>query len=177
MWWVDTLKTERQKDGKTVAMTKADMPNTLPSHQVSGLAAQPDAALIDGPGKALVSPTGLRRIFIRDLELGAEIGVYSHEHGKKQRIRLNLDLMVRDTQDHHDQLDNVVCYNDVTVKITRLLETGHTALVETLADKIAVLVMEDARILSVKICLEKLDAIKNTTSVGVEIERCRASMT
>ncbi|TNE62732.1 MAG: dihydroneopterin aldolase [Alphaproteobacteria bacterium] len=116
----------------------------------------------------------VRHVFVRDYETEAEIGVYTQEKGKTQKIRLNVDLSVLESGDHHDdQLSNVVCYHDIIKGIQTILASGHINLVETLAEKIAALALDDNRVIGVRVKVEKLEAIKEALSVGVEIERHR----
>ncbi len=118
----------------------------------------------------------LRHVFIHDLEIPASIGVYSHEKVDKQRIRINLDLAVRegDASAIDDDLANVVCYEAVVSGIRRLVDSGHVNLVETLAERIASLSLEDKRVRIARVRVEKLDVFPDATSVGVEIERFAA---
>ncbi len=115
----------------------------------------------------------LRHVFVHDLELLASIGVHSYEKTDKQRIRINLDLAVREgeTAGMADDLANVVCYEQVVSSIRRLIESGHVNLVETLAERIAALCLEDRRVRVARVRVEKLDVFPDATSVGVEIER------
>ena len=52
-----------------------------------------------------------------------------------------------------------------------IVERGHINLVETLAEKIAVLCLANGRVRSVRVRVEKLDIVPDAQSVGVEIER------
>lgn len=113
----------------------------------------------------------LRHVFVRDLELMATIGVYGHEHEKKQRIRINLDLAVQEFSDIKDNIDNVVSYEDIVCSTRRLVDSGHVNLVETLAENIADLCLADRRVRTARITVEKLDVFPDAASVGVEIER------
>jgi dihydroneopterin aldolase len=115
----------------------------------------------------------LRHVFVHDLEMAASIGVHTHEKTGKQRIRINLDLAVRevDSTKINDSLANVVCYEGVVSSIRRLIDAGHVNLVETLAERIAALCLEDIRVRVARIRVEKLDVFPDATSVGVEIER------
>lgn len=116
----------------------------------------------------------VRHVFIRDLVLPCSIGVYRHERVGTQRVRINIDLAVREgTEPLNDNLANVVCYEDVADGIRALVGRGHVNLVETLAEDIATLCLEDLRILSVRVRIEKLDVFPDAKSVGVEIERIR----
>lgn len=116
----------------------------------------------------------VRHVFIRDLVLSCSIGVHSHEKTAHQRVRLNLDLAVceRD-KDLADNIENVVCYEAIADGVRALIARGHVNLVETLAEDIAAMCLEDSRVRSVRVRVEKLDILPDATSVGVEIERFR----
>lgn len=115
----------------------------------------------------------LRHVFVRDLTLDAHIGVHNHEKLGPQRIRVNVDLAVfeKDVDGIGDQLANVVCYEEVVSGIRGLVAQGHVNLVETLAEQIAALCLEDRRVRVARVRVEKLDVFADATSVGVEIER------
>ncbi|MBB4287423.1 dihydroneopterin aldolase [Roseospira goensis] len=115
---------------------------------------------------------GLRHVFVRDLVLGARIGVHAHEQSGPQRIRLNLDLAVREgAVDLEDRLENVVCYEAVLDRVRAIVEAGHVNLVETLAERIAQTCLEDSRVRRAQVKVEKLDVFPEAASVGVTIER------
>jgi len=69
----------------------------------------------------------------------------------------------------------VVCYAEVVEGIRGLLADGHINLVETLAERIAALCLEDRRVIGAKIRVEKLDVMPEASAVGVEIERHRVN--
>ncbi len=113
-------------------------------------------------------------VFIRDMVLPCSIGVHRHEQLETQRIRINLDLAVREAVEPlGDNLANVVCYETVANGIRAIVARGHVNLVETLAEDIAALCLKDIRILSARVRVEKLDVFPDAQSVGVEIERVR----
>jgi 7,8-dihydroneopterin aldolase/epimerase/oxygenase len=114
---------------------------------------------------------GLSHLFVRDLVLAARIGVHPHEHQAPQRIRLNLDLGVVDSAQTPAELAAVVDYEALTGRVRRLVEQGHVALVEQLAEWLARLCLEDPRVRTVRVRVEKLDALAECAAVGVEIER------
>lgn len=114
----------------------------------------------------------VRHVFIRDLVLPCDIGIHPHEQGKPQRVRINLDLAVTDDGNPlADQLENVVCYEDVVTKIRAISNDGHTNLVETLAERIAQTCLQHPDCRTVRVRVEKLDVFEDVESVGVEIER------
>jgi 7,8-dihydroneopterin aldolase/epimerase/oxygenase len=113
----------------------------------------------------------LRHVFIRDLELLAHIGIHGHEQTKHQPIRINVDLAVEDARNLEDRLDRVVDYESITLRIRAIVARGHINLAETLAEAIAGACLEDARVKSARIRVEKLHAVAGAESAGVEIER------
>lgn len=113
----------------------------------------------------------IRHVFIRDLVLLCSIGVHRHERTDRQRIRVNIDLAVRDDRDLDDDIANVVCYEQITLGVRGLLADRHIKLVETVAEEIAAMCLGDVRVSSVRVRVEKLDILPDAASVGVEIER------
>ena len=122
------------------------------------------------PLKIADATRAIRHVFIRDLLLDAQIGVHAHEKGAAQPIRVNVDLTVSEAA-HGDQLANVVCYEDVVNQIKAIVVERHLNLVETLAERIAAACLADPRVKVARIRIEKLNAIREAVSVGVEIER------
>jgi dihydroneopterin aldolase len=114
----------------------------------------------------------IRHVFVRDLQLNANIGVYHREKGREQPVRINVDLTVEETDGElEDKLSNVVDYGEVVDGIKRILAGGHLNLVETLAERIAEFCLEDRRVRVARVRVEKLEVIAEARSVGVEIER------
>ena len=131
-----------------------------------------ESAKIVHPLKIADARNSLRHVFIRDLLLPCSIGVHPHEKTKPQQIRINLDLAVKESTDAlNDQIENVVNYEEIVIGVRALIARGHVNLVETLADDIATMCLEDLRVRSVRVQIEKLDVFEDATSVGVEIER------
>ena len=123
------------------------------------------------PLKIADAAAGLRHVFVRDLVLDCNIGVYQHEKGRTQRVRINLDLGVSESADHNDRLENVVCYEDIVIKMRAIAADGHVNLAETLAERIAAVCLQDPSCRSARVRVEKLDVFNDASSVGVEIER------
>jgi 7,8-dihydroneopterin aldolase/epimerase/oxygenase len=115
----------------------------------------------------------IRHVFIRNLEVLANIGVHGHEQGKLQPVRINVDLAVEDAAVFEDKLEVVVDYDAITRKIRAILAAGHINLAETLAERIAAACFEDARVKTARVRVEKLHALPGAESGGVEIERQR----
>ena len=118
--------------------------------------------------------SGYNLIFVNDLMLNAELGVYAHEKNIQQPLRVNVIAKIKDIPDtSNEKIDNVVCYNQISLIIKEIVNSGHTILLETLAEKILQECFKNNRIETIKIRLEKLDAIDDAESAGIEIERSR----
>ena len=114
----------------------------------------------------------IRHVFIHDMVIDCSIGIYTHEKEHEQRVRINLDLAVGEG-DHliNDDIRNVISYEDMAKGVEVIIAAGHINLVETLAENIAEMCLQDKRVFSARVRVEKLDIIASAESVGVEIER------
>ena len=119
--------------------------------------------------------SGYDLIFLNDFLIQASIGVYKHEKEITQPLRINIIAKVKNPKNiNDDNLQSVVCYNQISKKIKKIIKSGHTILLEKLAEKIFQECFKNKRIETMKIRLEKLDAIQGTESAGIEVERSRA---
>ncbi|HBK08887.1 MAG TPA: diguanylate cyclase [Acetobacteraceae bacterium] len=122
---------------------------------------------------------GIRHVFVRDMVLTASIGIYPHEHESRQRVRINIDLGIADETGQAgvpvgpDEISRVVDYEKIANRARSIVVTGHTRLVETLAERIAASCLANVRVLSARVRVEKLDIFADAVSAGVEIERRR----
>jgi dihydroneopterin aldolase len=113
-----------------------------------------------------------RRVFVHNLELIASVGILEHEKRYEQPILISADLAVRDDYDGvSDRVSDVLDYSKLVEGITRLVQSDHVNLIETLAERIAAFCLADQRVLNVRIRIEKPDAMPACRSVGIEIER------
>ena len=116
----------------------------------------------------------IRHVFVRDLNMMAFIGIHDAEKLKPQRIVVNIDLSVQESEGPMaDDISHVVSYEIVVKKVEAIVAAGHVNLVETLAEKFAEACLKDKRVVAARVRLEKPDIIPNARSVGVEIERGR----
>ena len=114
----------------------------------------------------LINPnSGYDLIFLNDFMIDANIGVYKHEKIKSQPLRINIIAKVKNPKKiNDDKLYSVVCYNQISKKIKKIIKSGHTILLEKLAEKIFQECFKNKRIQTMKIRLEKLDAIQEAES-------------
>jgi dihydroneopterin aldolase len=111
------------------------------------------------------------RIFVRDFVLPIRVGAYAHERDKLQRVRFNIEVdVLRPTHPTADIRD-VFSYDLITDGIRMIVAQEHIALLETLAERIAALVLAHPWVSAATVRVEKLDL--GPGSVGVEIRRER----
>ena len=116
-----------------------------------------------------------RKILIKDLVLKMLVGIHNFEKKKKQRVRFNLVINIDQNLIPNDKdLKSIVNYEQVIKTIMRITSRKHYPLLETLAEKIFLKLFENLRIKKILLRIEKLDVIKNTTSVGIELEKTRS---
>ena len=121
---------------------------------------------------------GLRRVFLRGLEVRCRLGVHAHEKRGPQRVIIGIELAVDDGDVAAgvgaDQLGRVVDYERVVQAARRIAGGEHVLLVETLAERIALAALGDPKVVAVRVQVEKPDAFEEVGSVGVVVERRRA---
>jgi dihydroneopterin aldolase len=110
-------------------------------------------------------------IFVRDFVLPARVGAYAREREKSQNVRFNIDVKVRRTGHGVEDMRDVFSYDVITDGIRIIVAQEHIAFLETLAERVAALVLDHPRAASVTVRVEKLDV--GPGGVGVEIVRER----
>ena len=115
-------------------------------------------------------------IYIRDLALRTIIGVNDDERVNRQDVIINITLHT-DTRDAamSDELSLTVNYREITKRVIALVEQSRFFLVERMAEEVAALCLEDPRVQSVGVNVEKPGAVRFARSVGVSIRRDRSS--
>jgi FolB domain-containing protein len=117
----------------------------------------------------------LDRIRIIDLMLRCSIGVTEDERRERQDVVINITFFA-DLHDagKSDRLEDTIDYKAAKKKVIALVESSRYALVERLAERIAEICLEDARVKRVEVRVEKPGALRFARSVGVEIVRERS---
>ena len=115
---------------------------------------------------------GFYRLFVRDLVVPSSIGIHRHERDAPQRVRVTVEIDIAPLfSTESDSIGAVLSYDDVVAAVKKIISLGHINLVETLADRIATNCLEDARVVKVKVIVEKLDVLGGEATVGAEIVR------
>jgi len=115
-----------------------------------------------------------RSVLIKDFIIQEIIGIHKHEKTKKQKIKFNIIIDVdQNTVPNEKDIKSIVDYEKITNKLKNLAENKKYNFLESLAEDSFKEIFEDKRINSVKIKIEKPEAIKNADSVGIEVFKSR----
>ena len=111
-------------------------------------------------------------VYIRELEIKTIIGIFDWEREQKQVVSLDLE-MVTDIRPaaSTDSIKQALDYKAVAKRLIDFVESSEFFLVETLAEKIASLVLDEFHVSHVKLRLGKPGAVTGSKDVGVIIER------
>ena len=115
-----------------------------------------------------------RTVFIKDFIIEEIIGFHDNEKIKKQKIQFNvvLDIDQRTIPNEKNE-KSIVNYEKITKKLEKLVKSKKYNFLESLAEDSFEEIFKDKRINSIKIKIEKPDAIKTANSVGVEVFKTR----
>ena len=111
-------------------------------------------------------------IYLKDLRVGTVIGIYEWEKCIKQTISIDLE-MGADIRKAAltDTIDDTLNYKAVSKRVITFVESNQFQLIETLAEKIAELLLKEFKLPWLKITVSKPGAIRAASDVGVIIER------
>ena len=112
-----------------------------------------------------------KKIIITDLILLLSVGIHQFEKLKKQRVKFNVEI----TTDPNLKADikAIVNYETIILNIKRLTEKRHFELLENLSETIFDEIFKNKKIKKIKLKIEKIDIIKETNSVGIEVVKSR----
>ena len=112
-----------------------------------------------------------KKIIVKDLILLLSVGIHQFEKLEKQRVKFNIEI----TTDPNLKPDikSIVNYESVINDIKRLTKKTHFELLESLSETLFDEIFKNKRIKKIKLKIEKLDIIKETTSVGIEVVKTR----
>ncbi len=112
-----------------------------------------------------------KKVVIKDLVLLLSVGIHQFEKLKKQKVKFNIEI----TTDPNLKPDikKIINYESVINDIKKLTKKTHFELLESLSESIFDEIFKNIKIRKVKLKIEKLDIIKETTSVGIEVTKMR----
>jgi dihydroneopterin aldolase len=108
------------------------------------------------------------KVFVRGLEVRAEIGVYERERGITQPLVVDIEAEVEAAGWRH--LEETVNYETLAAHAAAIAAGGHIGLVETFAQRLAEACVAEPRVREVRVRVEKLRALEPAAAAaGVEI--------
>jgi len=111
-------------------------------------------------------------LFIQGLRLDTEIGVYEWEKNVRQPISLDIEVNTdASTPAQSDELRDALDYQKITDRVTEFIDSQHFHLLETVAERVADLLLKEFHVNWARVRVSKLSAIKTVDAVGVVIER------
>ena len=114
----------------------------------------------------------IKKIIIKDLVLFISVGIHKFEKLKKQKVKFNIEINT--DPNLKADIKTIVNYENVINDIKRLTKKTHFELLESLAESIFDEIFKNRKIKKIKLKIEKMDIIKETTSVGIEVIKTRA---
>ena len=115
-----------------------------------------------------------RTVLIKDFIIYEIIGIHQKEKENKQKIIFNIVIDVnQNIYPDENNLSSIVDYEKITNKLKKLAKNKKYNFLESLAEDSFNEIFADKRINSVKIKIEKPDAIVNAQSVGIEVFKSR----
>ena len=131
---------------------------------------------IINPQKPLVIGIIMDIIFIRDLRIETVIGIYGWEREIKQIVSIDLEIGadIRAAA-QSDNIDNTLSYKTVAKRLIEFVGASEFLLVETLAERIAEIVLTEFQAPWLRLTLSKPGAVRGARDVGVIIERSAAT--
>jgi len=115
-----------------------------------------------------------KKILIKNLTLDLKLGYYDFEKDRPQKVKFTLEINYRDKNPTNDKdLKSIVNYDKIVKLIKKLVKNKHYNFLETLAEDVFDELFKDKRIDKINLQIEKLEIMKDCSSVGIQISKKR----
>ena len=116
-----------------------------------------------------------KKVLIKELLLDLKIGYFDFEKEKKQKVKFSLEIDYVDKKPSNDKdLKSIVNYSKIVKLIKKLVKNKHYNFLETLAEDVFDELFKDKRIDKISLQIEKLEIMKDCSSVGIQISKKRS---
>ena len=116
-----------------------------------------------------------KKILIKNLTLDLKLGYYDFEKNNPQKVKFTLEVDYRDKKPTNDKdLKSIVNYDKIVKLIKKLVKNKHYNFLETLAEDVFDELFKDKRIDKITLQIEKLEIVKDCSSVGIQISKKRS---
>lgn len=111
-------------------------------------------------------------IFLRDLRIDTVVGIWDWERRIRQTVSIDLEMAADIARAAAtDSIDDTLNYKKVAKRLVAYIEASEFQLVETMAERIAEIVLDEFDVPWVRVTVNKPGAIRGSRDVGVRIER------
>ena len=115
-----------------------------------------------------------KKVLIKELILNLKLGYYDFEKEKPQKVKFSLEIDYKDKKPSNDKdLKSIVNYSKAVRLIKKLVRNKHYNFLETLAEDVFDEIFKDKRIEKINLKIEKLEIMKDCSSVGIQISKKR----
>ena len=116
-----------------------------------------------------------KKILINDLILDLKLGYYDFEKENSQKVKFSLEIDYQDKKPSNDKdIKSIVNYGTIVKLITKLVKKKHYNFLETVAEAVFDELFKDKRIAKIMLKIEKLEILKQCSSVGIQITKKRS---
>ncbi len=116
-----------------------------------------------------------KKILINDLILDLKLGYYDNEKKKFQKVKFSLEIGYQNKKPtNDDDIKSIVNYGKIVKLIKKLTKNEHYNFLETLAEDVFDELFKDKRIDKISLQIEKLEIMKDCSSVGIQISKKRS---
>jgi len=116
-----------------------------------------------------------KKVLIKDLVLDLKLGYDDFEKEKTQKVKFTLEVNYEDKKPSNDKdLKSIVNYAKIVKLIKKLVKNKHYNFLETLAEDVFDELFKDKRIDKITLQIEKLEIMKDCSSVGIQISKKRS---
>jgi len=116
-----------------------------------------------------------KKILINNLTLDLKLGYFEFEKIEPQKVKFTLEIDYKDKKPTNDKdLKSIVNYDKIVKLIKKLVKNKHYNFLETLAEDVFDELFKDKRIDKISLQIEKLEIMKDCSSVGIQISKKRS---
>jgi|TARA_A100001011_G_scaffold7038_1_gene7998 dihydroneopterin aldolase len=116
-----------------------------------------------------------KKVIIKELVLDLKLGYYDFEKESSQKVKFNVEVNYEDKKPSNDKdLKSIVNYAKIVKLIKKLIKNKHYNFLETLAEDVFDELFKDRRIDKISLQIEKLEIMKDCSSVGIQISKKRS---
>ena len=117
-----------------------------------------------------------KKVLIKELILDLKLGYFDFEKEAPQKVKFNLEINYEDKKPSSDKdIKSIVNYAKIVRLIKKLVKNKHYNFLETLAEDVFDVLFKDKRIGKITLQIEKLEIMKNCSSVGIQISKKRSN--